>query len=324
MTITQAAFQPLVSIVINNYNYAAFLRDAIDSALAQTYPRCEVIVVDDGSTDESPGIIRSYGDRIRAVLKGNGGQGSALNAGFEVARGTLVAFLDSDDMFFPDKIARCVREAGALPSAQLIYHRVQTVDLNGRKAGNPYPRNLCRGAIADRVQKGGGVWSYAPTSGLVFRREFLERILPVPEDLYRTSADAYVACLAGMLTEVAGVDDVLAHYRVHGRNAWLSAGGGTEEQRLRHWIERFEIENGGLNNALRRFGSPLRVNLADNFVYQLWLRQSGRESSLGQLWRLALREPSERWVRVKTIARALPSLLPARRVARDATCDRTK
>ena len=72
----------LVSIIVNNYNYQRFLTEAIDSALKQTYCNTEVIVVDDGSTDGSLEIIASYGRRIIPLLKGNGGQNSALNAGF--------------------------------------------------------------------------------------------------------------------------------------------------------------------------------------------------------------------------------------------------
>ena len=73
---------PLASIIVNNYNYGRFLPDAIESALAQSYPRVEVIVVDDGSTDHSRAVIARYGARIHAVLKPNGGQASAFNAAF--------------------------------------------------------------------------------------------------------------------------------------------------------------------------------------------------------------------------------------------------
>src|SRR5687767_6151914 len=86
---------PLVSIIIDNYNYARFLPAAIDSALGQTYPNTEVIVVDDGSTDTSREVIRSYGGRVVPVLKENGGMMSAYNAGFSVSRGEVVVFLDS-------------------------------------------------------------------------------------------------------------------------------------------------------------------------------------------------------------------------------------
>ena len=93
---------PKVSIVINNYNYGRFLADAIDSALTQTHPQLEVIVVDDGSTDNSREVIARYGDRIRPILKPNGGQASAMNAGVAASTGDIIFFLDSDDMLLPE------------------------------------------------------------------------------------------------------------------------------------------------------------------------------------------------------------------------------
>ena len=83
---------PLVSINVNNYNYARFLNQAIDSALNQTYPNIEVVVVDDGSQDSSQEIIGSYGNQIVPVLKENGGQASAFNEGFRVSQGEIVMF----------------------------------------------------------------------------------------------------------------------------------------------------------------------------------------------------------------------------------------
>ncbi|HJX31854.1 MAG TPA: glycosyltransferase family A protein [Thermodesulfobacteriota bacterium] len=90
---------PLASIIITSYNYDKFLSRIIDSALQQTYPFKEVIVVDDGSTDNSRHIINSYGDRIIPVFKENGGLNSATNAGFFASRGEIIFFLDSDDIF---------------------------------------------------------------------------------------------------------------------------------------------------------------------------------------------------------------------------------
>src|SRR2546429_9532950 len=94
-----------VSIIVNNYNYASFVGQAIDSALAQTYPNTEVVVVDDGSTDGSAKVIAGYGDRVIAVMKSNGGQGSAYSAGFERSSGDVVCFLDADDVLYPEAIA---------------------------------------------------------------------------------------------------------------------------------------------------------------------------------------------------------------------------
>jgi len=76
----------LVTILINNYNYGRFLRQAIDSALNQTHANVDVLVVDDGSTDESRDVIDSYGDRIRSIFKENGGQASTFKAGFPASR----------------------------------------------------------------------------------------------------------------------------------------------------------------------------------------------------------------------------------------------
>src|SRR5208283_183812 len=106
---TMQSERPLVSIVVTNYNYARYLRAAIDSALAQTYPHVEVIVVDDGSTDESREVIESYEKRVLPVIKANGGHGSAVNAGFVVSRGEIVIFLDADDELLPEAVDQVVK-----------------------------------------------------------------------------------------------------------------------------------------------------------------------------------------------------------------------
>ena len=92
------------TIIINNYNYGRFLVAAIESALNQTYAGTEVVVVDDGSTDDSRQIIAGYGNRIRPVLKANGGQASTFNAGFAASTGDVICMLDSDDFFYPNKV----------------------------------------------------------------------------------------------------------------------------------------------------------------------------------------------------------------------------
>src|SRR5438105_2827141 len=98
----------LATIVINNYNYARYLPDAIESALAQTHPQTEVIVVDDGSTDHSREIISSYGTRIQAIFQRNKGQAAALNRGFAQARGDVIFALDADDLLNPNTVTQVV------------------------------------------------------------------------------------------------------------------------------------------------------------------------------------------------------------------------
>ena len=97
---------PLVSIVIVNYNYARFLPAAIDSALNQTHPRVEVIVIDDGSADDSPQIIHRYGTGISFLLKQNEGADAGRNDGFAMSAGDIVCFLDADDTLRSSAIAR--------------------------------------------------------------------------------------------------------------------------------------------------------------------------------------------------------------------------
>ena len=95
---------PLVSIIIPTYNRAWIVRDAIDSVLGQTYADFELIVVDDGSTDRTPEILNSYGDRLRVIRQANQGVSAARNRGIGASSGPLIALLDSDDIWLPEKL----------------------------------------------------------------------------------------------------------------------------------------------------------------------------------------------------------------------------
>ncbi len=123
---------PEVSVVIPTYNQPRYLRQAIDSALAQTYRDFEVIVVDDGSTDDTPDVVASYGERIRGLRKPNGGTASALNAGIRVAQGRWIGYLGHDDMWEPAKLERQMAAIRAHPQAALIYTDVVTVNAEGQ------------------------------------------------------------------------------------------------------------------------------------------------------------------------------------------------
>ena len=125
------ATAPLVSIVVDNYNYARFLPRSVGSALAQTYPHVEVVVVDDASTDGSQEIIRAFGQRVTPVLKAvNAGHGAAFNSGFAASRGEIVIFLDADDYLYPQAVEIVVREFA--PGVAKVQHRLDLVDAGGR------------------------------------------------------------------------------------------------------------------------------------------------------------------------------------------------
>jgi glycosyltransferase involved in cell wall biosynthesis len=107
---------PQVSVVIPAYNCAAYVGQAVDSVLRQTYTDWEIIVVDDGSRDDTKLILEQYGDRIRYIYQQNQGVSIARNRGIELARGEFIAFLDADDYFLPDKIAAQIAVFAAQPN----------------------------------------------------------------------------------------------------------------------------------------------------------------------------------------------------------------
>lgn len=134
---------PLVSIIIPAYNAASFGADAIQSSLAQTWPNVEVIVIDDGSSDETLEVIKRFGEKIRWISGPNQGACSARNRGLEMARGEYVQFLDSDDLLMPDKVRRCVAALDGHEHA-LAYSFHEIVSLDPRQP-RPMQWNRTRG-----------------------------------------------------------------------------------------------------------------------------------------------------------------------------------
>lgn len=216
--------RPLVSIIINNYNYGRFLCEAIDSALNQTYAYTEVVVVDDGSTDNSREIIASYGNRIVPVLKENGGQASAFNAGFAASRGDIICFLDSDDIFLPEKVAEVVDVFGYQQDAGWCFHPLRLVDTNTKdflKSSHQNSSRECdlRPHIKRGKVRGKLPFSVPATSGLCLKRSLLQLILPMPEAIKITS-DNYLKYTALALSKGFALGKQLALQRIHGNNAY--------------------------------------------------------------------------------------------------------
>ena len=125
---------PLVSIVIPVYNGANYLRHAIDSALAQSYENCEVIVVNDGSTDATDEICQSYGDRIRYFSKANGGVATAVNLGIENMRGEYFSWLSHDDMYYLDKVESEIAALSRMADKTMpVFGNFDCIDVPGKR-----------------------------------------------------------------------------------------------------------------------------------------------------------------------------------------------
>ncbi|MFT3893204.1 MAG: glycosyltransferase [Anaerolineales bacterium] len=119
---------PLVSVIIPNYNHAKYVGDAVRSVLAQDYRHYEIIVVDDGSTDNSREVLSAFGDQIQCIYKKNAGLSAARNTGIDASNGSLIGVLDADDMYEPYYLSKLVSALQENPDAQGIYCGYQFVD----------------------------------------------------------------------------------------------------------------------------------------------------------------------------------------------------
>lgn len=215
---------PSVDIVVTNHNYGRFLPEAIESACAQTHPEVAVVVVDDGSSDDSREVLRGYEDRVEVVLKERGGQASALNAGIERCRGEVLLVLDADDVLRPHAAERVAAAFAARPELSKVQFPMAIVDADGNPTGAVKPGGHLAAPVGDQRRAELAFpfdLPWLPGGGTGFRTEAVRRILPIPAaDYPRSGADWYLVHLTALLGEAALLDEVCASYRVHGGNAY--------------------------------------------------------------------------------------------------------
>jgi glycosyltransferase involved in cell wall biosynthesis len=162
---------PLVSVVIPNYNCGRFLAETLESVFAQTYPAVDVIVVDDGSSDDSLEVLARYAGRVRVVQQSNQGVSAARNAGIRESRGELVALLDGDDLWHPEKLAKQVA-LFTNPAVGLVHCAVEYIDEQGRSLGTNFTGR--RGRVLRYIALLDGTVVLAGGSTAVVRRECFE------------------------------------------------------------------------------------------------------------------------------------------------------
>ena len=227
-----------VSVLIDTYNHERFIEQAIVSVLEQDFPAAdrEIIVVDDGSTDRTPEIVKKFEPHLRLLRKKNGGQASAFNTGIPECKGEVIAFLDGDDWWAPGKLQAVAVALASDTSIGLVGHgitevfpdRSQHVQL--LKEVPRFRINSETGARAFRLRK-----SFLGTSRMTMRAAVLRQIGRVPEPL-TIEADEYLFTLAGVLSDVLILRESLTFYRLHAGNAFQVADGNKQALRRKQKV----------------------------------------------------------------------------------------
>ena len=239
---------PFLSVLIDTYNHERFIEQAILSVLAQDIAEGEreIIVVDDGSSDRTPEILRRFEPRVRLIRKTNGGQASAFNVGIPECSGVGIAFLDGDDWWAPGKL-RTVAEVFATDDAiGVIGHGIVESLENGvertvaPEKAERFRLNSLAAARAFRLRK-----TYLGTSRMALRASVAREILPAPESLV-IEADEYLFTMAAAVSDVVILRDALCHYRLHSGSLYLAAGSSTSA------LKRKQAVHEALAEALRR------------------------------------------------------------------------
>jgi glycosyltransferase involved in cell wall biosynthesis len=216
--------KPAVTVLIDTYNHERFIEEAIVSVVEQDFPASdmEILVVDDGSTDRTPEIVRKFAPRVRYLPKENGGQASAFNFGIPQARGEIIAFLDGDDWWAGRKLSTVVGVFAESPDVGAIGHGYYAVDEAGAMLRTVVPERKFRLCLRSPGEANlfSDLRCFLGTSKVAYRRSILERVLPIPEVL-RFEADEYIWTIAVALADALVLDSPLFFYRFHANNHYM-------------------------------------------------------------------------------------------------------
>lgn len=293
-------------MIICTYNYGRFISEAIDSVLAQSFPlsEIEIIVVDDGSTDDTIQQVKRYGDRVRYLYKPNGGQASAFNLGFQEARGEFIALLDADDFWLPQKLENSVTAFSRF-GADLVGHNLFMWDRSSRS--NLFFPFRSTGWIEN---------TFPPTSGICFRRSVLKVLSPIPER-FRISADFFIIWLSTIArTRVVFGCEPLGVYRIHNDNFYV---GRATRERMQREVDTFYnmlmcLQDSELLHMRGAFYETSKSELELTKEYmraaidEVSIRmQAGIRNKLIRLWEVVLSRPQRNMSLVKFLLVAILS-----------------
>jgi glycosyltransferase involved in cell wall biosynthesis len=266
---------PALSVIITSHDYERYLGAAIESALGQDGAPTEVIVVDDGSTDGSRGVIESFGDRVRAIFQANAGQAAAQNAAFRESGGGAIVFLDADDVLLPGAAGRILATLADRRIAK-AHWSMPIIDAEGVRTGEIQDPELAEGDLRSAFFEDGPLSDRTmpnpPGSGNAYPRWVLDEVMPTPESVYFRAPDEYLFALAPAFGPIARIEPQ-SLYRVHGANASLLR---PFERKLSFQREHWETVAGvGRDLALRRGVVPDERTWSKN----AWWPRTGRAVS---------------------------------------------
>lgn len=282
-TQVQELSRPFVSVLVDTFNHEKFIEQAIASVLEQDFSAAdvEVLVVDDGSTDRTPELVKKFAPRVTYLPKKNGGQASAFNHGIPRCRGEIIAFLDGDDWWEQGKLSAVVSQFEAHPEVGAIGHGLYEVNETGTRLFLNVPDHVycCRLRTLEEARQFLELRSYLGTSRLAIRRAVLERVVPLPEDLL-VEADEFLATIAVAFSGCIVLDRPLTSYRFHSGNQFQFAANDV------HRRERKAIS---LECLARDLPPRLRVagtstELIDFLTVPNWIDATRSRLALGRGW----------------------------------------
>jgi glycosyltransferase involved in cell wall biosynthesis len=316
---------PRLSVLVNTYNHERFIAQAIRSVLDQDFSadQMEIIVVDDGSTDRTPEIVRPFLPRIRFIRKENGGQVSAFNVAVAETRGEIIAFLDGDDYWAKNKLSSVVAAFKKNPAIACVGHAYHEVDENGRITATMVPTGDRLSLETPRMaQLSSPLRVFLGTSRFAIRRAVLERALPVPADL--PFFDNFIFSQAVAISGAILLFDPLCFYRLHSQNLYASSPSSRANGERLLWTK-YKLLSALLEHLpprLSRLGISDEVIAAFLDFDRVELRklrlilEGGKRSETFQLeresFRLDYRNPDLGYRLFKYFALSLTILLPPR------------
>jgi glycosyltransferase involved in cell wall biosynthesis len=212
---------PTVSVLVDTHNHERFVEKAISSVIEQDFPvsDLEILVVDDGSTDRTPEIVRTFAPKVQLLQKPNGGQASAFNVGIPKCKGEIIAFLDGDDWWESRKLRAVISEFESHPEIGTIGHGIREVDEQGRTLREITPNHLCESHLLSSKE---GVEflplrAFLGTSRLALRRKVASQALPLPLAL-RIEADEFLSTVTTAIGGSRILREPLTNYRLHSAN----------------------------------------------------------------------------------------------------------